>query len=83
MGKEVTLASRLSLSTSWQFFFKILPASSGIPYLIYSKETGTPLSVGQYENDPNNKVLFARSNNTGSLMSAGTLFLHRHIRDIL
>lgn len=70
LGKEVTLASRLSLSTSWQFFLKILPASSGIPYLIYSKETGTPLSVGQYENDPNNKVLFARSNNTGSLMSA-------------
>ena len=69
IGKEITLSSRINFRTC-RFYLKVLPSSSGIPYLIYSNDTGTPLSVGQYENDPNNKVLFARSNNTGSLMSA-------------
>ena len=69
IGKEITLSSRINFRTC-RFYLKVLPSSSGIPYLIYSNDTGTPLSVGQFENDPNNKVLFARSNNTGSLMSA-------------
>jgi hypothetical protein len=64
-GKEVTL----SANASW-YYLKVLPASSGIPYLIYSYNSNTPLSVGQYENDPNNKVLYTRKDNSGSLMSA-------------
>lgn len=68
-GQEVTLSSRINLTTS-KFYLKILPSSSGIPYLIYSNETGTPLSVGQYDNDPENKVLYARSNNSETLQGA-------------
>lgn len=69
-GKELSLSTRFSLGSPYLFHLKVLPASSGIPYLIYSEETKTPLSVGQYENDPNNKVLFARQNNSGSFTSA-------------
>lgn len=64
-GKEVTLSN-----TQSRFYLKVLPASSGIPYLIYSSSTNTPLSVGQYDSDPNNKVLYVRKDNSGSLMSA-------------
>lgn len=69
IGKEITLSPRINLRTS-KFYLKILPSSSGIPYLIYSYDTQTPLSVGQYDNDPENKVLFARMNDSGTTMSA-------------
>lgn len=49
---------------------KILPASSGIPYLIYSNASKTPLSVGYYTNNPNNKILISAKDNSGSLFSA-------------
>lgn len=65
LGKEVTLSDSQS-----RFYLKVLPASSGIPYLIYSYNTDTPLSVGQYDSNPSNKVLYVRNDNSGSLMSA-------------
>lgn len=51
------------------FYIKVLPATSGIPYLIYSYSNGTPLGVGQRESDPNNKVLFTMQDDS-SLYSA-------------
>lgn len=48
----------LSSSNNSKFFLKILPASSGIPYLIYSKSYNKPLVCGQYNNSPNNKLVF-------------------------
>lgn len=69
-GKEITLA--YSASSVWEkFYLKVLPASSGIPYLIYSQQSNTPLAVGQYNSNPDNKVLFAQPDASGSLYSAG------------
>lgn len=64
-GKEVTLSD-----TQSKFYLKVLPASSGIPYLIYASSTSTPLAVGQYENAPDDKVLYVRKDNSESFMSA-------------
>ena len=55
-GKEVTLGNS-STSTNSKFYLKILPASTGIPYLIYSNVSKTPLCVGYYTNNPDNKIL--------------------------
>lgn len=48
----------LSASNSSKFYLKILPASSGIPYLIYSNTYNKPLVCGQYSNNPDNKLVF-------------------------
>lgn len=69
LGKEITLFESGDQKQQ-KFYLKILPASSGIPYLIYSIETNTPLSVGQYSNNPDNKILFARSDNSGTSISS-------------
>lgn len=66
-GQALTMGSS---NNQAQFYAKILPATSGIPYLIYSKETKTPLCVGARENTPNDKVLFALLNDGPSLMGA-------------
>lgn len=57
-------------NTSQQYYIKILPSSSGIPYLIYSKQTNTPISIGSYKKAPNVKVLFARNDANGSLFGS-------------
>lgn len=41
-GKEVVLSNQ-NAALSSKFYLKILPATSGIPYLIYSKNSNTPL----------------------------------------
>lgn len=69
-GQEVTLSNSYSLAGS-KFYLKILPATSGIPYLIYSNATNTPLAVGQYTNNPDNKILMAAKDDSGSLYSCG------------
>ena len=69
-GKEVTLGNS-STSSGSRFYLKILPATSGIPYLIYSSASNTPLSVGYYTNAPDNKILMTAKDNSGSLYSAG------------
>lgn len=69
-GQEVTLGNS-SMSSGSRFYLKILPAISGIPYLIYSSVSNTPLSVGYYTNAPNDKILMAAKDNSGSLYSAG------------
>ena len=68
-SREITLEGS-AYSDSQKFYLRILPASTGIPYLIYSYKERTPISVGQYNSDPNNKVLFTRPNDSGSLYSA-------------
>lgn len=69
-GKEVTLGNS-STSLGSRFYLKILPATSGIPYLIYSTASNTPLSVGYYTNAPDDKILMTAKDNSGSLYSAG------------
>lgn len=71
-SKEITLVSSFSpRSYNQLFYLRILPASSGIPYLIYSYQDKTPISVGQYNSSPSNKILFTLPNESGSLYSAG------------
>jgi len=57
-GKEVVL-NNSDDPTRNRFFIKILPATSGIPYLLYSQASKTPLLVGHYTNNPNDKILMA------------------------
>lgn len=59
-GKEVTVENFNSNNLQQQFYIKILPATTGIPYLIYSKKTNTPLSIGSYASNPNAKVVYAK-----------------------
>ena len=48
-GSEVKLTdNKNAFDISQQFYLKILPASSGIPYLLYSESSKTPLTVGHY-----------------------------------
>lgn len=69
-GKELTVETFKENSLNQQFYIKILPAYSGIPYLIYSKKTGTPISVGTYKNNPDVKVLYARNDASGDPFGA-------------
>lgn len=46
-----------------EFYVKIPPSMTGIPYLIYSDQTKTPLAVGHYTNNPNQKVVFVMKDN--------------------
>lgn len=68
-NKEVTLVNAVT-SSKQRFYLKILPSTAGIPYLIYSVEAQTPLAVGYYNSNPNNKILYALPTATGSLTSA-------------
>ncbi|MDR1501576.1 MAG: hypothetical protein LBT43_03875 [Prevotella sp.] len=68
-GKEVTLVNS-ARSDDQKFYLRVLPASSGIPYLIYSYKEKTPISVGQYSSNPDNKILFTTKDESGSMYSA-------------
>lgn len=69
-GKEVILRNSETADGS-KFYIKILPATSGIPYLIYSEVAKTPLTVGQYTNNPDNKILMTAKDESGSTFSWG------------
>lgn len=68
-GKEVTLGNS-STDVSNYFYIKILPASSGIPYLLYSNKAETPLCVGYYTSNPDTKILMSAKDNNGSLFGS-------------
>lgn len=44
-------------SISEKFYIKVPASIVGIPYLIYSKVTDTPLAVGHYASNPDHKVV--------------------------
>lgn len=48
------------------YYFKVMPLTG--QYFIYSKYTGTPLSVGSYKSNPNNKVVYITKANEKSDM---------------
>lgn len=68
-GSELTVQT-YKANSNQQFYIKVLPASSGIPYLIYSKQTNTPIRVGAYASSPNVKVLYASQDVSGTLFGA-------------
>ena len=66
-NQEVTLSSlddksSLADKNENKFYLKVLPASTGIPYLIYSSKAKTPLTIGHYNKKPNVKILMAQDN---------------------
>ena len=69
-GSEVSLNNSNDLKKN-RFYIKVLPLSTGIPYLIYSEAAGTPLSVGYYTKKPDEKILMAAKDESSSLMSIG------------
>lgn len=69
-GKEVVLNNSNNSSNN-RFYIKMLPASSGIPYLIYSVASSTPLTVGYYTKKPNEKILMSAKEGTSTLASTG------------
>ena len=69
-GKELTVESFNANSNKQKFYIKVLPATTGIPYLIYSKQTETPIRIGAYSNAPDTKILYASQNASGSLFGA-------------
>ncbi|MST85643.1 hypothetical protein [Hallella mizrahii] len=69
-GKEVVLNGSNDPIKN-RFYIKVLPASTGIPYLIYSEASGTPLSVGYYTKKADEKILMAAKEENISLASTG------------
>lgn len=69
-GKELTVEKFNGKSENQKFYLKILPSVFGIPYLIYSKKTGTPIRLGAYKSNPNVKILYASQDASGSLFGA-------------
>lgn len=72
---EVKLSNTYSPSDqSQQFYLKILPATSGIPYLIYSERSNTPLVVGHYRKHPDVNILIANADdNISNAMASWNL----------
>lgn len=70
-GKELTFANSGS-----NFMIKVLPSSSGIPYLLYPYNDETiPVVVGYRNNNPNDKLLMMRTNPNSSLFGASWDFI--------
>ena len=53
-----------------QFYVTIPPSIVGVPYLIYSCQSETPLAVGHYTSNPNQKVVLAMTTNSPNEFSA-------------
>ena len=68
-GTEATIAE-YSGDINQQFYIKIPSSIIGIPYLIYSKKTNTPLKIGAYTSNPATKVLYADKDNNGGTFGA-------------
>lgn len=66
-GSEITLGNLDYSNIRQKFRLRFLPASSGIPYLIYSSYENVPIGVGSYSSAPNEYILYAKKNDTGSL----------------
>lgn len=69
-GKEVKLNNSNDIKKN-RFHIEVLPASTGVPYQIYSEASGTPLSVGYYTNKPDEKILMAAKDDNNSLTNRG------------
>lgn len=74
-GQEVRLDGDINDDAS-KFYVKVFASSTGIPYMLYSKKTNTPLSVGYWDNAPNTKIVYAKPNDpsTGIEMSVWDIF---------
>lgn len=59
-NSEVKLTNtKKTTDRNQQFYVRILPATSGIPYLLYSQSSKTPLTVGHYKKTPKVNILMS------------------------
>ncbi|CDD92231.1 putative uncharacterized protein [Bacteroides intestinalis CAG:315] len=71
VSQPITVHAKYIGNYRQQFYIKILPSVSGIPYLIYGTPAmNQPLAVGQRSDNPDNKILFMSPDGTGSLYGA-------------
>lgn len=80
-GKELTFSSFSKGYNKQLFYIKILPPSSGINYLLYTWNDDPngdryPIGVGSYASNPDKYVLYAKSDNTGSLFGFAWDFMY-------
>lgn len=73
-GKELKLAPFSKSKVSQSFYLKVLPATSGIPYMIYTWKDekdkdaiSYPIGVGSYSSAPQNYVVYAKDSESGGL----------------
>lgn len=66
-GNEVILATHSETNEAQLFYLEFLPASSGIPYLIYSYKEQSPIGAGSYASDPDNYVLYTQASGSSNL----------------
>lgn len=62
-GAEVKLSgTKNQYDMDQQFYVRILPAATGIPYMLYSEKSKTPHTVGHYKKTPNINILMSSPN---------------------
>ncbi len=66
-GKELKLSKFSADNDAQKFYLRFLPASSGIPYMIYSYKEKKPIGVGSYTSAPDKYVLYTKNSDSGSL----------------
>ncbi|MDV3881604.1 hypothetical protein CMT91_17590 [Elizabethkingia anophelis] len=69
--KELTLQQLTRNNNAQLFYFKFSPASTNVPYMIYSAKEKTPIGIGSYKNTPNQYVLFNQASGKTSLFGFG------------
>lgn len=74
-GLEVKLAPYSATNAAQLFYLKILPATSGIPYLLYSQKENVPIGAGSYASNPQKYVLYAASTTNPNLFGFSWDFL--------
>lgn len=70
MEKELTFDNFKANNLSQQFYLKVMPGSTGIPYMIYSRMTNTPISLGSYTGSPDVKVVYVKPSGNTSTFGA-------------
>lgn len=66
-GKEINLRRSSEIDDRFRFILKRPLSVTGIPYLIYSYKTNTPVAVGAYKSNPDKKVLMLAKDDTDLL----------------
>lgn len=66
-GQPITLQTFSNSNQAQLFRLSFLPASSGIPYLIYSSKENVPIGAGSYSSSPNTYVLYTQNANSTGL----------------
>lgn len=64
--QKIIFSNRKDNDKNQQFYIKVMPATTGIPYMIYSMQSNTPISIGHYTTDPDTPVLYLKGDDSSS-----------------